>query len=139
MSYADADPLERAVAFLTTHAGVLTEFNGVSSEVEAPYPHLRVVPSDGGTVGDMRWQHSAGVQVEAIGDPSGWPGRAELRRKMMVAVKAMGELVDQEYSAPSDIVVTFVSGTSSVVWSPLEEGNPRWLVTFEVGVRPGLE
>lgn len=139
MSYSTADPITETITFLEAHTDVSAEFSGVSTEVEAPFPHLRVTPAEGGSLESLRWQHSAAVQIEAIGDPSGLPGMADLRRRLMVAVAAMGQLSEQVVTDPASTVVTFVEGTSGApVWSPLPEGNPRWLATFVVGVRPGL-
>ncbi len=138
MSFSTADPIAEVVTYLQAHADVSTEFGGVSTEIEAPYPHLRVTPAEGGSLGRMIWQHTAGVQLEAVGDPSGLPGMAELRRKLMVAVEAMGQLTEQDVVDPASSVVISVEAGAAPAWSPLPEGNPRWLATFVVGVRPGL-
>lgn len=137
--YSTADPYTEVISYLSSHPDVTAAFGGVSPVVEAPFPHLRVIPAEGGTLGRMIWQHSAGVQIEAIGSPTGRPGMSELRRLLMVAVQAMGQITEQTVTDPAATVVTSVEAvTGGPVWSPLPGGNPRWLAVFVVGVRPGL-
>lgn len=94
---ADADPVSALLAWLQNHPEVADALGGpgrVSGIEEGPWPHLRVDHGPGGDLRDLRWAISPEVTLEVLGDPGGWPGKAELRRILLRCALAAQELAE---------------------------------------------
>lgn len=125
---ADADPLPQVLAYLQQHPDVTEALGGpghVSGLLEEPWPHITVTPGPGGDLRNLRWDTVMDISIEAYGDPSGWPGPAELRRLALLAVAVCVELPDAD-RPPGAPVITAVSPSGALAWTPLETGQPRW-------------
>jgi hypothetical protein len=133
---ADADAVAVALAWLQTHPGLTSELGGVSGVLEAPWPRIVVGSGPGGDLGDLRWVTRQEVSLEIYGDPDGRPGKAALWRLAMSAVSALRELVDRP-DAPFGVpVVAAVDPNGTLAWSPLTNGQHRWIVSCFLTVHP---
>jgi hypothetical protein len=135
---ADADPVSVVLAWLQQHQQVADALGGpgrVSGIAEAPWPHLRVTHGPGGDLRTLTWATSPEVTLEVYGDPGGWPGQAELRRILLVCAGAVQELVEAPHE-PGRPVVSGVQPSGVLAWSPLVDGQPRWLLGLLVTLHP---
>ncbi|MGW0033086.1 hypothetical protein ACWDXD_25125 [Streptomyces sp. NPDC003314] len=135
---ADADPVSAILAWLQTHPEVADALGGpgrVSGIEEAPWPHLRVDHGPGGDLGDLTWRIQPEVTLELLGDPGGWPGKAELRRILLRCTKAAQELVEAPH-VPGQPVISGIKPSGLLIWSPLVTGQPRWLLTLSITLHP---
>ncbi|MFD7334932.1 hypothetical protein ACFV98_02865 [Streptomyces violascens] len=107
----------------------------VSGIAEAPWPHLRVTHGPGGDLRDLTWATTPEVTLEVYGDPGGWPGQAELRRILLVCAAASMEIIEAP-SVPGKPVISGIRPSGTLVWSPLIDGQPRWLLGLLVTVHP---
>ncbi|NML55180.1 hypothetical protein HHL19_35360 [Streptomyces sp. R302] len=138
LTLADADPVSTVLAWLQEHPEAAEALGGpgrVSGIQEAPWPHLRVSPGAGGDLRDLRWGITPEVTLEAYGDPGGWPGQAELRRILLRCATATLELAEQP-RRPGRPVVSDVRPSGLLLWSPLVDGQPRWLMNLAVTLHP---
>jgi hypothetical protein len=138
---ADADPVGLLLPWLAAHPKVQEVLGGpghVSGAIEAPWPHLRISAGPGGDLRDMRWASEPNVSLELIGDPSGWPGPAALRRALLVCALAAKELVDQD-PTPGQPVLCAVRPSGMVIDSPLETGQARWIFGLLLAIHPPQE
>ncbi|MGW8387097.1 hypothetical protein ACWGMW_07800 [Streptomyces albidoflavus] len=135
---ADADPVSELLAWLQQSPGAAEALGGtgrVSGIAEAPWPHLRVTHGPGGTLGDLTWATTPEVTLEVYGDPGGWPGQAELRRVLLRCAQEAQALVGAA-QPPGRPVVSSVMPSGLLVWSPLVDGQPRWLMNLAVTLHP---
>ncbi|AKN68766.1 hypothetical protein QR97_02165 [Streptomyces sp. PBH53] len=135
---ADADPVSAILAWLQKHPRVTTALGGpgrVSGIAEAPWPHLRVTHGPGGDLRDLTWATTPEVTLEAYGDPGGWPGQAELRRILLTCAAAATEIAEAPHE-PGQPVISGVRPSGTLVWSPLVDGQPRWLLGLLVTLHP---
>lgn len=135
---ADADPVSAVLSWLRSHPQVAEALGGqdrVSGISEAPWPHLRVTHGPGGDLRDLMWATEPEVTLELHGDPGGWPGQAELRRIILLCAAAATELSDVPH-VPGRPVISGVRPSGALVWSPLVDGQPRWLLGLLVTLHP---
>ncbi|PNG22427.1 hypothetical protein [Streptomyces cahuitamycinicus] len=138
LTLADADPVSELLAWLqqsTEAAGALGGPGRVSGVREAPWPHLLVTHGPGGDLRDLNWATSPEVTLEVYGDPGGWPGKAELRRILLRCATAAKTRVDAPHT-PGRPVITGIRPSGLLVWSPLVDGQPRWLMNLLVTLHP---
>ena len=138
LTLADADPVSVLLAWLkqsTTAADALGGPDRVSGIEEAPWPHLKVSHGPGGDLRDLNWSIAPAVTLEALGDPGGWPGQAELRRILLRCAKAAQELAEAPH-VPGRPVVRGIKPSGLLIWSPLVDGQPRWLMNLSVTLHP---
>ncbi|AWI32692.1 hypothetical protein [Streptomyces tirandamycinicus] len=138
---ADADPVAAVLSWLAEHPKVTQVLGGpgrVSGTREAPWPHLRVALGPGGSLGDLTWLTEPEVTLELFGDPSGWPGPAAMSRILKVCAVAVTELPG---STPSGThpVISRVRPSGVLLESPLETGQPRWVMGLLVSLHPTPE
>ncbi|MEW1700109.1 hypothetical protein ACIQCR_17125 [Streptomyces sp. NPDC093249] len=107
----------------------------VSGISEGPWPHLRVCHGPGGDLRTLTWAIEPEVILEVYGDPGGWPGQAELRRILLVCATAAADFPGAPHS-PGRPVVCGVRPSGMLVWSPLVDGQPRWLLGLLVAMHP---
>lgn len=135
---ADADPVSVLLAWLQKHPRVTEALGGtgrVSGISEAPWPHLRVSHGPGGDMRTLTWAMEPEVTLEAYGDPGGWPGQAELRKIVLDCAGAATELPGAPHM-PGQPVVSGVRPSGTLLWSPLVDGQPRWLLGLLVTLHP---
>ncbi|MFM9634495.1 MULTISPECIES: hypothetical protein [Streptomyces] len=135
---ANADPVSVILAWLQEHPQVADALGGpgrVSGIEEAPWPHLRIDHGPGGDLADLRWRIAPEVTLEAYGDPGGWPGKAELRRILLRCAQAAQELVEAPH-VPGRPVISGIKPSGLLVWSPLVDGQPRWVMNLSVTLHP---
>lgn len=135
---ADADPVSEVLAWLTQHPKVAEALGGpgrVSGIAEGPWPHLSVGHGPGGDLRGLVWATSPEVQLEVYGDPGGWPGRGELRRVLLLCAAAAKELVEAPHT-PGRPVISGIRPSGLLIWSPLVDGQPRWLLSLSVTLHP---
>jgi hypothetical protein len=135
---ADADPVSVLLAWLQEHPRVTEALGGpgrVSGIHEAPWPHLRLTHGPGGDLRTLTWGTQPEVTLEAYGDPGGWPGQSELRRIILQCAGAAAELPEAPVS-PGQPVVSGVQPSGTFLWSPLADGQPRWLLGLLVTLHP---
>ncbi|MFE2157122.1 hypothetical protein ACFW9M_04825 [Streptomyces lydicus] len=135
---AGADPVSVVLAWLQEHPRAAEALGGlgrVSGISEAPWPHLRVTHGPGGDMRTLTWATEAEVTLEVYGDPGGWPGQAELRRLILVCAAAATELPDALHT-PGQPVISGVRPSGTLLWSPLVDGQPRWLLGLLVTLHP---
>jgi len=133
---ADADAVAVALAWLQNHERLAAEVGGISGIVESPWPRIVVSSGAGGDLGDLRWNIRQEVQLEVLGDPDGRPGKAALWRIAMLAVSALAELQDRDDVPPGVPVVSGVDANGAVVWSPLANGQHRWVISVYLTLHP---
>lgn len=100
-----------------------------------PYPRLIVSDPPGGSNRGLRWLMSPVVQIEAVGDLDGRPGKAALRRLLFVALQDIKGIPD-EATPPGEPVVTEVTSDGSAGDVPLPNGQPRYLSSVNVHLHP---
>lgn len=136
---AAADPIPRVISWLGSHAAV-TRALGAPGRVGAdnvpPYPRLRVLDPPGGTDGALRWLLAPEIQIEALGDLDGSPGKAALRFMLYTALGALKELPDAP-AEPGQVVITSVAGLRGGGWARLPTGQPRYIASVTCHVHPG--
>ena len=133
-----ADPVAVVGAWLEQHPRVLAAFGTdehISGIVEAPWPHLRVTLGQGGDPGDGKWLHSPEVLLEVYSDPRGQVGQADGWRLAILAQAAAVELELADYT-PGDPVVAAVAPTTSPQYTPLTNGQHRWVCGVKVTLHP---
>ncbi|GGW95264.1 hypothetical protein [Streptomyces noursei] len=135
---AETDPVSVLLAWLQKHPRVAAALGApgrVSGIAEAPWPHLRVTHGPSGDMRTLTWATEPEVTLEVYGDPGGWPGQAELRRIILVCAAAATELVYAPH-APDQPVISGVRPSGTLIWSPLVDGQPRWLLGLLVTLHP---
>ncbi|MFB8026021.1 MULTISPECIES: hypothetical protein [unclassified Streptomyces] len=138
---ADADPVAAVLSWLAKHPKVAEVLGGpgrVSGAREAPWPHLRVTLGPGGNLGDLRWLAEPEVSLELFGDPGGWPGPAAMSRILKVCAVAATELSEAP-QADARPVISNVRPSGVLLESPLETGQPRWVMGLLITLHPNLE
>lgn len=141
---AAADPVARIVAWLRARPKVKIEL-GLAPDADArdyigdrdlaPYPRLLVSDPPGGTMRNLRWLMAPAVQLEAIGDLDGRPGKAQLRRILLVALQEVALLPEQP-AQPGEAVITNIGGDGSIGGVPKPNGQPRYLATVYPSIHP---
>lgn len=137
-SFADADPVSAVLSWLQKHPAVVEALGGpgrVSGIAEAPWPHLRITHGPGGDLRTLTWATEPEVTLEVYGDPGSWPGQAELRRILLVCANATMELTEAA-PARGRPVVSGVRPSGTLLWSPLVDGQPRWLMGLLIALHP---
>lgn len=138
LTLADADPVSTVLAWLQEHPVAADALGGpgrVSGLAEAPWPHLRIAPGPGGDLRDLNWAIAPEITLEAYGDPGGWPGQAGLRRILLRCARATQDLVEASY-VPGRPVVSGIKPSGLLLWSPLVDGQPRWVMNLSVTLHP---
>ncbi|MFD0353013.1 hypothetical protein ACFVHW_04575 [Streptomyces sp. NPDC127110] len=138
---ADTDPVSVVLAWLAEHPKVTEVLGGpgrVSGTLEAPWPHLRVALGPGGSLGDLTWLTEPEVSLEVYGDPGGWPGPAALSRILKTCAIAAAELPAAPH-AEGRPVITGVRPSGMLLESPLETGQPRWVMGLLISLHPNPE
>lgn len=138
LTLADADPVSVLLAWLqqsTEAADALGGPGRVSGIAEAPWPHLVIGHGAGGDMRDLRWATAPEVTLEVHGDPGGWPGKAELRRILIACAQAAQGIVEAPHT-PGRPVINGVKPSGLLVWAPLVDGQPRWLMNLSVTLHP---
>lgn len=137
MTLADADPVPAVISFLSSHPSVVGALGGprVSGHNRPPYPCIRVLDPPGGDDRSIRWLIARYVQVEALGDLDGSPGKAALARILYTALEALADL---PYAPPQPgwPVITAVESASAVAWAPEPSGQPRYVAGVVVSAHP---
>lgn len=136
--FAAADPLPVVLAWLRQHPTVLAAIGGpehISGVMEAPWPHLRVTSGPGGDLRDMTWETVSEVTLEVYGDPSGWPGPAELRRLLLLAARVCVDIPHHD-GATGHPVISDVGPSGVVAVTPLLTGQQRWTLGLLVTSHP---
>lgn len=141
---AAADPAAEVVAALRASPEVKHEL-GLGPDDDAagyigdwdgtPYPRLIVSDPPGGTNRNLRWLMAPAVQLEAVGDLSGKPGKAQLRRILYTALQVLATLPDRP-TQPGRPVITNVESNAAGGQVPLPDGRPRYLATVLVSIHP---
>jgi hypothetical protein len=137
LAAADVDPVAAALAYLKAVPEVVDAFGGadhISGEIEAPWPRLRISDGPGGSLGNLRWATAPEIMLEVFGDPTGWPGKAEVRRLTMLAAAALVRLPEQDPPAPGPVVALVTVGTLSE--TPLTSGQPHYSLTLSMVMHP---
>ncbi|MYW67136.1 hypothetical protein GTY65_24155 [Streptomyces sp. SID8379] len=137
-AFADADPVSAVLAWLQAHQSVAEALGGpgrVSGISEAPWPHLLVGHGSGGDLRTLTWATEPEVTLEVYGDPGGWPGKAELRRIILTCAAAATGIPEapQQLDQP---VISGVRPSGTLLWSPLVDGQPRWILGLLVTIHP---
>lgn len=136
---AAADPVAVLLAWLRGHASVLAEFGDparISGRNETPYPRLMVMPSPGGSDGDLRWILDGEVSLTTYGEFDGTPGQAALRRMHYTALGAAAELPMSRFTAGQP-VVSAIRATTAAYWAPEPlTGQPAWRSTLLLTIHP---
>ncbi|MFJ4988738.1 hypothetical protein ACIP9H_33680 [Streptomyces sp. NPDC088732] len=135
---ADADPVSELVAWLQQSPEAAEALGGpgrVSGTREAPWPHLLVGHGPGGDFRRLQWATEPEVTLEVYGDPGGWPGKAELRRILLLCAKAAIARVEAPH-VPGRPVISGIKPSGVLLWSPLIDGQPRWLMNLSVTLHP---
>ncbi|MGW7090104.1 hypothetical protein ACWGH2_42345 [Streptomyces sp. NPDC054871] len=138
---ADADPVAAVLTWLAEHPKVQEVLGGpgrVSGTREAPWPHLRVALGPGGNLRDLVWLTQPEIFLELYGDPGGWPGPAAMSRILKVCALAAKELPEQPPPGRQP-VVSHVQPSGVLLESPLENGQPRWVMGLLVSLHPAPE
>ncbi|MEV8344546.1 hypothetical protein [Streptomyces niveus] len=138
LTLADADPVSALLAWLqqsTEAADALGAPGRVSGIPEAPWPHLVIGHGPGGDLRDLRWGTEPEVTLEIHGDPGGWPGKAELRRILIRCAQAAEGVVEAPHT-PGQPVISGVRPSGLLIWAPLVDGQPRWLLNLLVALHP---
>lgn len=135
---ANADPVSSLLAWLQQHPRVAEALGGpgrASGISEAPWPHLRVTHGPGGDLRTLTWATEPEVTLEVYGDPGGWPGQAELRRIILRCATAAVEMPEAPH-VPGQPVISGVRPSGTLLWSPLVDGQPRWILGLLVTLHP---
>ncbi|MEU8540909.1 hypothetical protein AB0C52_13130 [Streptomyces sp. NPDC048717] len=138
---AAADPVSALLPWLQQHPAVTAALGGpdrVSGIPEAPWPHLRISHGPGGDLRTMTWATEPEVTLEVYGDPGGWPGQAELRRVLLVCARAAAQLPEAPYT-PGQPVVSGIRPSGTLLWSPLVDGQPRWILGLLITLHPSSD
>ncbi|MFE9993534.1 hypothetical protein [Streptomyces avermitilis] len=138
LTLADADPVSAILAWIQEHSEAADALGGpgrVSGIAEAPWPHLMIGHGAGGDLRDLNWAIAPEVTLEVYGDPGGWPGKAELRRILLRCARATQALVEAPH-VPGQPVISGIKPSGLLVWSPLVDGQPRWLMNLSVTLHP---
>lgn len=133
-----ADPLPRVLAWLSGHAAVTAALGGtgrVGARNVPPYPRLIITDPPGGDDRQLLWLMSKAVQVEAVGDLDGTPGKAALNAILYTALGVLVDLPDQPTPSGGP-VITAVRSSVAGGWSPLPSGQPRYIAQIQVFAHP---
>jgi hypothetical protein len=129
-------------ARLALGAGEGLAAGSISMWNEPPWPCLVVSDTTAGSDGDLQWQSSPEIQVEAYGDLDGFPGKAALRALTYTTLGALMELARQPWpypGAPENApVVSWVQSSRAGGYVPLPSGQPRYVAAVRLFVRPGV-
>jgi hypothetical protein len=136
---ASADAVARMLAWLRVDPAVLAAFgdaNHVSGQNRAPYPHMRVSPSPGGSDGDLRWLLEQEVALTAFGDLDGTLGSSALKALLYVALSSAYVLGETPPTGGESVVCGVRSSSAA---RPLDiplTGQPAWTATVIVTIHP---
>ncbi|MFJ3793564.1 hypothetical protein [Kitasatospora sp. NPDC090091] len=139
LTVAAVDPVAAALTHLRHHPVVTQAFGGadhISGLVEAPWPRLRVLPGPGGDLRGLRWDTVGEVTIEAISDPAGWPGSAELRRLTLLAAAALIELPNVDPPPPGPVVSHVRPTSPAPAFTELTSGAIRYSLTLQLVMHP---
>ena len=138
---AAADPLPRVARWLSDHPAVVEALGGpgrVGADNAPPYPRLRLLDTPGGDDRDLRWLTVVSLQVEALGDLDGAPGKEALRRALYTALGALAELPNVP-CPPGLPVITAVRSARAGGWVPEPSGQPRYVAEVRVYVHRAVD
>lgn len=134
---ADVDPVAIARAALLADQRLqdaLGDGDRVGPYNRPPYPRLRLTDVSGD---DRYLTHliAPQLQIEALGDVDGSPGKPALRRILYIALQVL-VAIPRTPSLPGEPVVTNVGSTGGGGWSPLPNDQPRYLATVQIHAHP---
>lgn len=137
---ADVDPVALVYQWLRDHPATPLLLGGpehVTGIPETPWPHVAV---DDGFAGDTRegWSGEFEVSLEVLGAPDGTPGKADLRNLAYRVLDQLRALPEADVTDPTQPVVSKVRPSGVFAWSPLSNGQPRYVLGVIVTVRPPL-
>lgn len=134
------DPVAVLYDFFTDHPAVTELLGGpghVSGLIEAPWPHLAVTEAPQGDLRGLVWSAEYEVTLDLVGDPVGAPGQAELWRMMMRLAQIAASMPD-EPATPGEPVVSRVVPSGTAAYTPLTNGQPRYVMGVYITLRPPL-
>lgn len=136
---ADVDPVAFARAWLL-ESERLTDALGGGDRLRArntpPYPMIRLTDPPGN---DRTLRHLIApvVQIEALGDPDGSPGKPALRRILYIALAELERLPERPVRAADKAVCTMVESTGGGGFVPLPPSDqPRYIATVRMYMHP---
>jgi hypothetical protein len=140
-----SDPVPLVRWWLGQHHAVTAALGGgnISMWNQPPWPCLTLSDTTAGSDGDLIWQSSPEIQIEAYGDLDGTPGKAALRVLAYTALGALMELARQPWpygpgSPENAPVVSWVQSSRAGGYVPLATGQPRYVAAVRLFVRPGI-
>lgn len=134
----EVDPIGLARPWLLQREAVTFALGGpdrVLPKNEPPYPCV-VLTDPPGNDRDLTHLLAPLLQIEVLGDLDGTPGKPALRRILYIVLSELKLMAEQDF-APWDTVVTNVGSTGGGGWSPLPNGQPRYLATVQIHAHPG--
>lgn len=137
----DVDPVAIARAALMADQALSALLGGpgrvgdaVGPDNEPPYPRLRLTDPPGDDRG-LTHLIAPLLQVEALGDLDGSPGKPALRALLYDALQVL-VAIPTVPTLPGQPVITRVVSTGGGGWSPLPNGQPRYLATVRLYGHP---
>jgi hypothetical protein len=133
------DPVAVLHGYLRDHPAVSEVLGGVehvSGINEAPWPHLSVTEAPQGDLRGLIWSAEHEVTLELVGDPTGAPGQAELWRMVMRLTQIAVAMPEDQDPAPGEPVVSRVVPSGTAAYSPMTNGQPRYVIGVLVTLRP---
>lgn len=112
----------------------------VGSDVQAPYPFLRVLATPAGSDGLLRYATTQELQLEAWGaeleqDQAG-SSPAELRAVLYLALQRLAELAESDTELVGVTVVRVASSQPGTYLPDPQTGQPRYLAGVLVTAHP---
>lgn len=140
-----ADPVPVLLSFarnnpiLNEEIGDASHFSGA---LRAPYPHIVLSTSAGGAPSDGFWGNHPELLLEAYSAPDGLPGKAELRRILVLTAAVLAAYPDEGLTS-SVCAITNVRITSPFIFGPdlrvqqtpaggYVGGQYRWFCSLQV-------
>lgn len=133
----DVDPVRIARAWLLQRPVVTAALGGpdrVGPYNEPPYPRV-VLTDPPGDDRDMLHLIAPLLQIEVLGDFDGSTGKPMLRKIMYKVLAELREIPSRPVEA-GDPVITNVASSAGVGWSPLGNGQPRYVTTVRMHGHP---
>lgn len=106
----------------------------VGGENEPPYPRI-VLTDPPGDDRDLQHLVAPVVQIEVLGDLDGSPGKPALRALLYDAIEVIAA-IPHRLADPGQPIITAVRSSGGGGWSPLPNGQPRYLTTLRLYGHP---
>jgi hypothetical protein len=134
----DVDPVGEVIwRFL--NAAEVTEILGgpdrVSGLLEAPFPHLRVIPGSTGEMSTMRGRMVHEVTLELYGPMDGSVGSAALFRMLAKVLRFANRIPDGAHPS-GRAVLSRLNIQGGITRQPLTSGQLRYVATLNVTILP---